>query len=280
MRPVPFKFLGAESNYQSAQVVIIGVPLERTLSYRGGTSQAPLAVRVASDSVESYSAIFRVDIARLGLCDLGDLECEGGIDRALAEVEEVVRCSLRDGKRLVLIGGEHTLTLGALRGIRSALGGVQLLALDAHSDFREEYEGQKVCHATTLRRCSEVADRIVVVGARSFYGGEVGEPIFRGVHDFAEALDPGLPLYLSVDLDVLDPSNCPGVTNPEPGGLDYWDIVEVFSLLRGGFKVVALDVCELSPPFDPSGVSAICAAKLIVEGVAALFGREGQTKNP
>ena len=274
LRPSPVRFLGSGGDCASARAVILGVPLEETLSYRGGTAQAPFAVRAASESVESYSAIFGMNIARVGLCDLGDLDCQGGVEEALGEVGAEVRRLLREGKRVVLIGGEHTLTLGAVRGAREALGRVQLLALDAHSDFRDEYEGRRVCHATTLKRCSEVADRLVVVGARSFYGGEVEEPIFKGLHEFADCLDPEVPLYISLDLDVLDPSECPGVTNPEPGGLRYWDLVGVFEEIRGrGLNVVALDVCELSPPFDPSGVSAICAAKLVVEAVAAFFGR-------
>lgn len=271
MKPVPFKFLAANTGYERAKVVVFGAPMERAISYRGGTSQAPRAVRVASDSIESFSSIFRRDILECGLCDLGDLDCQGSIEEALRRVEEEVHCLLSDGKKVVIIGGEHTLTVGGLRGAKGALGEVQILALDAHSDFRDNYQGLRVCHATTLRRCSEEAAKEVVVGARSFYGQEPKGAIFKELSNFTEALDPEVPLYLSIDLDVLDPSECPGVTNPEPGGLRYWDMIRVFEALRYRFEVVALDICELSPPFDPSGVSAVCAAKLIVEAISALF---------
>jgi len=112
-------------------------------------------------------------------------------------------------------------------------------------------------------------ERTVIVGARSFFGGEVEEPVFADLQEFAARLDREAPLWLSVDLDSLDPSLCPGVTNPEPGGLSYREVIEVFRALRG-FNVVGMDVVELAPPYDPSGVTAITAAKLVIEALCAL----------
>jgi agmatinase len=270
MKPRPLSFLAADRPYPEARVVIVGVPLEKTLSWRGGVAQAPAAIRLASDSVESYSALFSTDFSSLGVCDLGDLPVHLPLPEVLLGVEREVSRLLGAGKRVVLLGGEHTITLGAVRGAQVATGKIQLLALDAHSDLREEYEGLRVCHATVLRRAWEVTGRLVVVGARSFYGAELGEPVFAEADKFTEKLDKNVPLWLSLDLDVLDPAGCPGVSNPEPGGLSYRELIEIFRALRE-FQVVGMDLVELAPQYDPSGVSAVTAAKLILEAACALW---------
>ena len=268
MTPRPLQFLAADLPLDEAKVAILGVPLERTVSFRGGPAQAPAAIRLASDSVESYSAIFRADLADIGLCDLGDLDVHLPLAQVLTSLGQEVARLLKSEKFVVVLGGEHTVTLGAVRGAAAALGAVQLLALDAHSDLRDEYEGERICHATVLRRCREMAERLVIVGARSFFGGEVDEPVFADPQEFAARLDRKRPLWLSLDLDALDPSLCPGVTNPEPGGLSYREVIEVFWTLKG-FNVVGMDLVELAPPYDPSGVSAITAAKLMIEAICA-----------
>ncbi|HIP99578.1 TPA: agmatinase [Candidatus Bipolaricaulota bacterium] len=265
----PLSFLAAERPCQQAKAVILGVPLERTVSYRGGPAQAPAAIRLASDSLESYSAIFRADLVDIGVCDLGDLQVHLPLAQVLSSLGQEVSRLLKSEKFVVVMGGEHTITLGVVRGAVAALGEVQLLALDAHSDLRDEYEGERICHATVLRRCREVAERTVIVGARSFYGGEVDEPVFADRREFAARLERKRPLWLSLDLDALDPSLCPGVTNPEPDGLSYRDVIEIFRTLQG-FNVVGMDVVELAPPYDPSGVTAITAAKLVIEAICAL----------
>ncbi|HEC62944.1 MAG TPA: agmatinase [Candidatus Acetothermia bacterium] len=270
MKPRPLSFLASDRPYPEAKVVIVGVPLERTVSWRGGVAEAPAAIRLASDSVETYSSLFSADFSSLGVCDLGDIAVHLPLPEVLLEVEREVSRLLGAGKRVVLLGGEHTITLGAVRGAQVALGEIQLLALDAHSDLREEYEGLRICHATVLRRAREVTQRLLIVGARSFYGGERAEPVFAEIENFTERLDRKVPLWLSLDLDVLDPSLCPGVTNPEPGGLSYHQVIEVLRALRE-FNVVGMDLVELAPPYDPSGVSAVTAAKLVLEAACALW---------
>jgi agmatinase len=273
----PFSFLSADLPLDRARVVIFGVPLERTLTFRGGTAQAPTAIRTASDSLESYSAFFRQDIAEIGLADLGDVDPHAPLGEILCRVEGEVARMLRAGKAPLLLGGEHTIALGAVRGARSASGEIQVLALDAHSDLRDEYLGERISHATVLRRCAELSPHLVIVGARSFFAGEIAEPFFADLRSFAERLDPKLPLWLTLDLDVLDPALCPGVTNPEPGGLSYQEVIQIFQKLRG-FPVVGMDISELAPPFDPSGVSAITAAKLVIEAVCAFWGQSPKKK--
>jgi len=267
----PLRFLGLGTPLEEARVAILGVPLERTVSYRGGPAQAPTAIRAASDSIELYSRIFGRDLAAIGVCDLGDVDSHLPMKEMLDLEEQEVGRVLLKGKGVVVLGGEHTVALPAIRA--AARGGpIQVVALDAHTDLREEYGGETVAHATVLRRASEVAERLVIVGARSFFGGEVCEPVFAEPDQLGGRLDPGLPVWLTLDLDALDPSLCPGVTNPEPGGLSYGEVLGVFRTLSR-LRVVGMDLVELSPPFDPSGVSAITAAKLVVEAIAAFWGR-------
>lgn len=267
----PLRFLGLDTPLERARVAILGVPVERTVSYRGGPAQAPTAIRAASDSIELYSHLFRCDLAHVGVCDLGDVDPHASLAEMLHATEAEVRRILDLGKGIVVLGGEHTVALPAVRAA-AGRGSVQVVALDAHTDLREEYGGEEVAHATVLRRVSEVAARLVIVGARSFFGEEVGEPFFAPPEGIADRLSPRLPVWLTLDLDALDPSLCPGVTNPEPGGLTYGDVIGIFRTL-GRFRVVGMDLVELAPPFDPSGVSAITAAKLVLEAIAAFWGR-------
>ncbi|NOX44544.1 MAG: agmatinase family protein [Caldiserica bacterium] len=271
MKPRPLRFLSADYPLEDSRVVILGVPLERTVTFRGGPAQAPSAIRYASWSLESFSAISRRDLSGVGLCDLGDLDTERSLGEILGTLEEEISGLVRAGKRPVVLGGEHTVTLGCVRGAKAALGKLQLLVLDAHSDLRDEYLGERISHATVARRAGEAVDGLLIVGARSFVGPELSEPFFIPLDELPRALDKGLPVWLSLDLDVLDPSLCPGVTNPEPGGLSYHEVIGAFRALRD-FEVVGLDLVELAPPFDPSGVSAITAAKLLIEAILALWG--------
>ncbi len=275
------RFLAANFSPEEADIVIVGVTLEATETWRKGPALAPDAIRYASDSVESYSAIFGADLTQLRLADAGNLEYPNNFEEALLSVERILTDYFQKKKKVLLLGGEHTVTFPALKAARSVFGDIQMLVLDAHSDLRDEYFGLRVSHATVTRRCSEVASRVVMVGVRSFYGGEAdflkeGSVFLASPESFADFFDPSLPLYLSLDLDVLDPSLCPGVTNPEPGGISYWDVIEIFRRLRGRFNVVAMDIVELAPPYDPSFVSAVCAAKLVIEGIIGLWGHISQ----
>lgn len=271
MSPKPLRFLCADTPLERSDVVILGVPLERTVTFRGGPAQAPSAIRYASWSLESFSAFSRRDLSQVALCDIGDLETERSLGEILDELQNEISKLIEHGKHPVVLGGEHTVTLGCAKGAKRAKGALQLLVLDAHSDLREEYLGERISHATVSRRAGEVADRLLIVGTRSFFGPEISEPVFATPEEIPAKLSQDLPVWFSLDLDVLDPSICPGVTNPEPGGLSYRDLMEILRALRG-FEVVGMDVVELAPPFDPSGVSAITAAKLVIEAIISFWG--------
>lgn len=263
-------FLGAEEG--EAKIVLFGVPLEATESFRGGTRFAPNAIREASQSIESYSRVFWGDLEELGLADVGNLEVSGNVAESIGKVSELVRSWASEGKRVVALGGEHTITLGAVGGMVEALGRLQVVVLDAHSDFREEYQGLSLCHATVCRRLYEMGVLVGVAGVRSFFGeeGEEFEGLLCHIKDLTSRLDPHVPLYLSVDLDALDPSICPGVSNPEPGGLSYAQVLELFGALSK-FEVVGMDIVEGCPPCDPSGITMVVAAKLVQEGTVAFW---------
>lgn len=263
-------FLGAEEG--EAKIVLFGVPLEATESFRGGTRFAPNAIREASQSIESYSRVFWGDLEELGLADVGNLEVSGDVAESIGKVSELVRSWASEGKRVVALGGEHTITLGAVGGMVEALGRLQVVVLDAHSDFREEYQGLSLCHATVCRRLYEMGVLVGVAGVRSFFGeeGEEFEGLLCHIKDLTSRLDPHVPLYLSVDLDALDPSICPGVSNPEPGGLSYAQVLELFGALSK-FEVVGMDIVEGCPPCDPSGITMVVAAKLVQEGTVAFW---------
>jgi len=271
MNTQSLRFVGADALPGEARAAIVGAPLERTVSFRGGPAQAPTAIRAASASLETYSHIFRRDLADLGVADLGDVDCEAPLEEALTRVLSAVEDVLRAGAAPVVLGGEHTITLPSVQAA-ARRGALQLVALDAHSDLRDTYRGERVSHATVLRRSTEVVQALHIVGARSLYGGEVDEPCFVAPEGLSRKLFPDVPIWLSIDLDALDPGQCPGVTNPEPGGLGYLDVIEILRLLRGK-PVVGMDIVELAPPFDPSGVSAVCAAKLVIEAICALWGQ-------
>ncbi|MFO8034165.1 MAG: agmatinase [Candidatus Bipolaricaulota bacterium] len=264
------RFVGAESSLDGARVALLGVPLERTVSFRGGPTQAPTAIRAASASLESYSHLFRTDLSQLRVADLGDVDCEATLDEVLERVRSSVGEILEAGTAPGLLGGEHTITLPAVQAAAEK-GPVQVVALDAHSDLRDTYRGERISHATVLRRCSEIAHSLHIVGARSLYGGEADEPYFASPKELLRRLTPDIPIWLTLDLDALDPGQCPGVTNPEPGGLSYLDVIKLLQQLQGR-NVLGMDIVELAPPFDPSGVSAICAAKLAIEAMCALWG--------
>lgn len=245
-------------------------------------------MREASWSLESYSPELDSDLAQVGLADLGDLPLQGL--HPAAAVQEVCDALARlDASAVpVLLGGDHTLTAGAVRALARRHPKLRVVVFDAHLDLREEYEGSPWSHACTVRRVWEqVGDsRVVLVGVRSgvweewafarshcrWWSGALALP--ETVH--AELLSG--PVYLSVDLDVLDPAYAPGVGNPEPGGPSFSDLLRALYLLRG-LPVVGMDLVETAPALDPSGVTAVAAAKLLRE-MMLCFGQQAPRERP
>lgn len=272
-------FSGYQKTWKEANYAILGVPFDVTSTYRTGARFAPTAIREASLNIEGYSFRAGVDVENLKLCDLGDLHVTGDASVTLKRLEQVTKEILEAKKLPVLIGGEHTITLGSAR---AAGKNIAILDFDAHLDLRNEYMNLTVSHTTFMRRINEQAkpQKIIEVGTRAVCKEEYDYakkadisfiPAQQVRRDGAEKtakktkelLKDAEKIYLTIDLDVLDPAFAPGVQNPEPDGLCTHHLYDILSEACDE-RLVAFDVVENTPPYD-NGVTAILAAKTIFE---------------
>ena len=277
-------FIGAESPFDGAEAVIFGAPYDSTTSFRPGTRFGPAAVRSESFGIETYSPYQDRDLetdARVH--DAGDLELPfGAPDRALDMIEAKAAEILDAGKVPVLLGGEHLVTLGAVRAAARRFPDLRILHFDAHADLRDDYLGVKLSHASVMRRSHDILGdgRIWQFGIRSGTRDEFAfmreghvttEPFSDSTLPAAiEKIGPEAPVYLTVDLDVIDPSEFPGTGTQEAGGFKFLQLLgDVCRILRS-LNVVAMDNVELSPPLDQSGRSTALACKLLREELLAL----------
>lgn len=275
-------FLGCDADWEEARVVLYGAPYDSTTSFRPGTRFGSRAIRAESYGLELYSPYQDAEL-RGRVLDSGDLELPFGDPApALAMIEARAAEILQGGKVPFLLGGEHLVTLGAVRAAAKAHPDLHILHFDAHADLRADYLGSPLSHACVLRRCHELVGdgRIWQFGIRS---GDKAEfdwgkgHVFTHKFDFeglAEALDAlqGKPVYLTVDLDVLDPSVFPGTGTPEPGGVSFDALRRAVTDACRRLNIVAADVNELSPHYDPSGISTAAACKIVREMLIALGG--------
>ncbi|MCS7385592.1 MAG: agmatinase [archaeon GB-1867-005] len=274
-------FGGFESNLEEAEFVVFGVPFDATSTYRPGSRFAPLAIRNAALNLETYSFRSGIDAQELKIHDAGDIISINDIQSTIKSVSEVTRELLNLGKVPVIIGGEHTITYGAVKAIQN----VGAVIFDAHLDLRDQYPiGVKWSHATVTRRITELigSSKVVCVGVRAVCREEYEhaarnellyvtshEVIEEGVKATAEKVKELIDknefekIWLSIDLDVLDPSSAPGVANPEPEGLTVKQLLDFISEIINN-KIVGFDVVEATPAFD-LGITAIQAAKIILE---------------
>lgn len=275
-------FLGCDADWEEARVVLYGAPYDSTTSFRPGTRFGSRAIRSESYGLELYSPYQDAELQGLVL-DSGDLELPFGDPApALAMIEARAAEILQGGKVPFLLGGEHLVTLGAVRAAAKAHPDLHILHFDAHADLRADYLGSPLSHACVLRRCHELVGdgRIYQFGIRS---GDKAEFDWGKGHVFthkfdleglAEALDAlqGKPVYLTVDLDVLDPSVFPGTGTPEPGGVSFDALRRAVTDACRRLNIVAADVNELSPHYDASGISTAAACKIVREMLIALGG--------
>ena len=279
-------FLGCTAAFDDAQAVIFGAPLDATTPYRPGTRQASRVMRAESYSIETYSPYQDLDLADFAVCDSGDLDLPfGNPARALDLIEERSRAILAAGKLPLMIGGEHLVTLGAVRAAARVFPDLHMIHLDAHADLRDSYQDEKLSHATVMRRCWELLGdgRIHQFGIRSGEREEIawGRQHVRTRFFDLDGLDgtirrlAGLPVYLTIDLDVLDPAVFPGTGTPEAGGLSFTDLLGAIRL-AGSLDIVACDLNELSPPLDPSGIATATALKTMRELLLAVL--SGRTR--
>ena len=274
-------FIGADSTFADARVVLFGAPYDSTTSFRPGTRFGPAAMRSESFGIETYSPYQDRDLEELQIHDAGDLELPfGAPDQALAQIEAEAGRILDAGKIPFLLGGEHLVTLGAVRAAVKRHPKLCILHFDAHADLREDYLGVKLSHACVMRRCHELVGdgRIWQFGIRSgtreefafMRAGRVTTEPFTLDTLHKLELPAGTPVYLTVDLDVIDPSEFPGTGTQEAGGVGFVALLAALRDVLGRFDVVALDNVELSPPLDHTGRSTALACKLLREELLSL----------
>lgn len=274
----PTAFLTALPDGARGEAAILGVPFDGTASYRPGARFGPNAIREGSHSLETFSPFLDRDLTTRDFTDWGDLEvAPGRADLMIDNVANRTREILESDMKPVILGGEHTITIGVIRAMVERYPNMKVLQIDAHADFRDDYLGEKYCHATVMRRIAEVIpdDSIYRIGVRSGTREELVEacielPIsaddgmLRDIEGLFSSIPKDVIIYVTLDLDVFDPSLVPGVGNPEPNGLTWREFIQLMRAISF-HKVIGCDVTELAPQYDPTGVSAIVAASAVRE---------------
>ena len=274
-------FMACEKEAHEADIVLFGAPFDSTTSYRPGTRFGSSAISRESYGIECYSPYQDKDLEDTKVMDCGDLElCFGNTKKALAQIEEQAKEILDNSAIPFMLGGEHLVTLGAFRAVLEKYPDIHIIHFDAHADLREEYLGEQLSHASVIRRCWDLVGdgRIYQFGIRSgdreeFYWAKEHVTMrkfdFEGLEEVLEKLE-GTPIYFTLDLDVLDPSVFPGTGTPEPGGVTFDALRKAAEKVCSRANVVACDVNELSPHYDPSGISTAAACKIVREMLLAL----------
>jgi agmatinase len=275
-------FIGCDAEYGDAEIVLFGAPFDSTTSYRPGARSASRAMRNESYGIETYSPYQAKDMLDVPIFDSGDLELPmGDTLRALDMITERAQTIISDNKLPVMIGGEHLVTLGAVRALVHAYPDLCIIHFDAHADLRSDYMGVALSHACVMRRCWELLgdNRIYQFGIRSgdreeFVWADKGyvstvKFSFEGLSEAVKRIN-GRPVYFTIDLDVLDPAVFPGTGTPEAGGVGFNELLAAILTVCDGADVVSCDICELCPPCDLSGISTATACKVLRELLLAL----------
>ena len=275
-------FIGCESSFEEASIVLYGAPFDSTTSFRPGARFGPSAMRHESFGLETYSPYQDRDLMDISVFDSGDLElCFGSSEMALADIQKRAEEILEADKLPLLLGGEHLVTLAAVRAVAAKYSDLHIIHFDAHADLRDDYLGARLSHACVLRRCHDLLGdgRIHQFCIRS---GEREEFRFAAQHtDFhplsfegleetvRELKEKNVPIYFTIDLDCLDPAAFPGTGTPEAGGVTFLELLEAIRMVAQA-NVVGADVNELAPMLDASGVSTATACKVLRELLLAI----------
>lgn len=268
-------WMAQNPDYETSDIVMLGLPFDGTVSYRSGSRFAPEQIRLASWGLEEYSPVFDKELADVNFHYVGDLEFPlGNTYASLDMIRENVEQIYKEGKRVFGIGGEHLVTLPEIQAISKFYKDFAIIHFDAHTDLREEYLGEEMSHSAVIRHCSKIvgADNIKQIGIRS---GMKEEWEFMKKHNtlchkFSD-IDciKSKPVFVTVDLDCLDTSIMPGTGTPEAGGMTFKELNEWFKYLKD-FNIIGADVVELAPDYDSSGASTAVATKVIRELLMAM----------
>lgn len=275
-------FIGCESSFEEASIVLYGAPFDSTTSFRPGARFGPAAMRHESFGLETYSPYQDRDLMDISVFDSGDLElCFGSSEMVLSDIQKRAEEILKADKFPLLLGGEHLVTLAAVRAVAAKYPDLHIIHFDAHADLRDDYLGARLSHACVLRRCHDLLGdgRIHQFCIRS---GEREEFRFAAQHtDFhplsfdgleetvRELKEKNVPIYFTIDLDCLDPAAFPGTGTPEAGGVTFLELLEAIRTVAQA-NVVGADVNELAPMLDASGVSTATACKVLRELLLAI----------
>ncbi len=269
-------FIGFDNDYKESNAVLFGVPFDGTTSFKPGARFAPNAMREDSWAIESYSPYFNRDLEELKLFDYGNLEVPFGDKKnALRIIQNHVKQIVGDNKIPIMIGGEHLVSLAPVKALTKKYDDLHIIHFDAHTDLREDYLGEALSHATVLRRIyDQVGDgKLNQFCIRSglkeeFEWAKKHSHLEKFTYNTLESCVRRLknkPVYITIDLDVLDPSVFPGTGTPEPGGINFHDMMNIIQTLSKLENVVGMDIVELSPKYDASGVSTAVACKVLRE---------------
>ena len=275
-------FADAEASFNDAKFVYYGYPFDGTACFRKGTSEAPDEIRKHSYNFETYLMELGIDLCDVSANDWGNLEIGDNQEKNETQLEELVSKIVKANKFPIGIGGEHSMTLAAVRAVKSKYSNLGVIILDAHLDFRQEYEGNINSHATVTRRLTEIVglDRVRPVGIRSLSQSEISEARTIGLKfiesgwtelreyltDIIDEMDG--PIYLSLDMDAIDPGFAPGVGTPEPFGMTPYEVLQTINFFSD--RIVAFDCVEVCPPYDNGNTSAL-AARIIRHLVGAIW---------
>jgi agmatinase len=283
--PAEPRFIACRASLPDARIVLFGIPFEGSVNLRRGADHGPRDLRLASDSIETYSPVLERDLEDLAIADLGDCELGGGSPREqLARAREEIRRFWRPGRLPVALGGDHTATLPVIEVLAPAVPELRILQLDAHPDLRDEFLGERYNYASAMARVMDVVapERVFQVGMRTGAREEFQRKVphllpAHRIHpvEAVRSLLPELrahPLYVTIDVDVLDPSEAPGTGAPEPGGITAAELVEIVRLLAP-CRIVGTDLMEVAQTWDPSGRTAITASWILREAILTWWGR-------
>lgn len=272
-------FLSASASFESAKVVLLGCPYDGSASYRPGARFGPSAIRKASWGIETYSPYMNKDLSRHLIHDMGDLELPMGEKKtALDLIRKALRKILSAKKFPILLGGDHLITLPIIEEVLKNHPSLHLIHIDAHTDLRKDYLGESLSHSTVMKKVLDRLGkgRLYQVGIRS--GTEEEFILARTMKSLVPLKEASLksmvhnlkkkPVYITLDLDVLDPGLFPGIGTPEPGGLTFRELLSIFRILQD-LHVIGFDLVELTPDYDPTHISSVTASVILREMILA-----------
>lgn len=275
-------FIGCDCAYEEASIALFGAPFDSTTSFRPGARFGSSAIRHESFGIETYSPYQDKDLTDKKVFDCGDLElCFGSSEAALKDIEELTRKILNDGKLPIMIGGEHLVTYGAVKAVFEKFPDLQIIHFDAHADLRDDYLGAKLSHACVMRRCfdlvgdNKIHQFCIRSGDREEFRfadehTDMHKFSFDGLPELVSELESNkTPVYLTIDLDCLDPSVFCGTGTPEAGGVSFTELLSAI-LKVSRTNIVGADINELAPMLDSSGASTATACKVLRELILSI----------